>query len=280
MSIKSKIQSLIAAANAKTGESDATLTDAVQTLVDGYGQGGGGDADLIDLIEGDSTTLAIPSGTTAIKANLFAGNSHLTAVTIPDSLTAIKASAFSGCTNLTTIIGGANVTTLNDYAFYNANHLSFSTFPFPNVAFVPREALRRCYALTDIIFPRAAGTTIGQGALQECTGLTSITILGPAGFAYTSCDKCTALKTIDIAAMKGTHNYYSPFSNCSALESFIVRSMPNGVPTIQSGWFNGTKIASGDGYIYVPDDKVDAVKAATNWSTYSARIRALSDYVA
>lgn len=42
MSIKSKIQSLISAANAKTGESDATLTDAVQTLVDGYGQGGGG----------------------------------------------------------------------------------------------------------------------------------------------------------------------------------------------------------------------------------------------
>jgi hypothetical protein len=40
MSIKSKIQALIAAANAKTGESDATLTDAVQTLVDGYGQGG------------------------------------------------------------------------------------------------------------------------------------------------------------------------------------------------------------------------------------------------
>lgn len=41
MSVKSKIQSLIAAANAKTGESDATLTDAVQTLCDGYGQGGG-----------------------------------------------------------------------------------------------------------------------------------------------------------------------------------------------------------------------------------------------
>lgn len=37
MSIKSKIQALITAANAKTGETDATLTDAVQTLVDGYG---------------------------------------------------------------------------------------------------------------------------------------------------------------------------------------------------------------------------------------------------
>lgn len=41
MSIRSKIQSLIAAANTATGGSDATLTDAVQTLVDGYGQGGG-----------------------------------------------------------------------------------------------------------------------------------------------------------------------------------------------------------------------------------------------
>lgn len=41
MSIRSKIQSLITAANATTGESDTTLTDAVQTLIDGYGQGGG-----------------------------------------------------------------------------------------------------------------------------------------------------------------------------------------------------------------------------------------------
>ena len=41
MTILQKIQSLLTAANTKTGESDATLTDAVQTLIDGYGQGGG-----------------------------------------------------------------------------------------------------------------------------------------------------------------------------------------------------------------------------------------------
>lgn len=40
MSIRSKIQALITAANTATGESDTTLTDAVQTLIDGYGQGG------------------------------------------------------------------------------------------------------------------------------------------------------------------------------------------------------------------------------------------------
>lgn len=37
MSIKSKIQNLIAVANEYTGEHDLTLTDAIQTLVDGYG---------------------------------------------------------------------------------------------------------------------------------------------------------------------------------------------------------------------------------------------------
>ena len=278
MSIKSKIQALIAAANTATGESDTTLTDAVQTLVDGYGQGGGSDADMIDLIEGDSVTLSIPSGTTKIKGNLFSSNTKLNSITIPDTLTQIGGSAFSGCTNLTTINGGANVTSLGDYAMYNCQRLSFSTFPFPKVSSVPREALRRCYALTDVIFPNTAATALGQAALQECTGLTSITFRGFATFAYQTCAGCTALKTIDIAAVKGSHTYYSPFLNCTALENFVVRSMPNGVPTIQSGWFSGTQIASGNGYIYVPDDKVDAVKAATNWSTYSAQIRALSEY--
>ena len=37
MSIKTKIRSLIAAANAKTGKGDADLTTAVQSLIDGYG---------------------------------------------------------------------------------------------------------------------------------------------------------------------------------------------------------------------------------------------------
>lgn len=41
MSLASKIQSLLTAANAKTGGTAADLTEAVQALCDGYGQGGG-----------------------------------------------------------------------------------------------------------------------------------------------------------------------------------------------------------------------------------------------
>lgn len=50
-SVKAKIQGLISSANTKTGESDATLTDAVNTLIEGYKQG------------------ITPSGTLLITAN-------------------------------------------------------------------------------------------------------------------------------------------------------------------------------------------------------------------
>jgi hypothetical protein len=47
-SVKTKLQSLLTASNAKTGKSDANLTDAVKTLLEGYGQGGesGGDCPI------------------------------------------------------------------------------------------------------------------------------------------------------------------------------------------------------------------------------------------
>lgn len=42
MTVTQKLQALLNASNAKTGESNTTLTDAVQTLIDGFGQGGVG----------------------------------------------------------------------------------------------------------------------------------------------------------------------------------------------------------------------------------------------
>lgn len=39
-SVKAKLQGLLSSANTKTGKNDPTLTDAVNTLVEGYGQGG------------------------------------------------------------------------------------------------------------------------------------------------------------------------------------------------------------------------------------------------
>lgn len=91
MSIKSKIQSLITAANAKTGESDTTLTDAVQTLVDGYGQGGvGWTTDGIADGSEPNGDIEISSATLARYA--FASKSNLGKVAITNATTAAEGS--------------------------------------------------------------------------------------------------------------------------------------------------------------------------------------------
>jgi len=67
MSILSKLQALLTAANTKTGESDTTLTDAMQTLVDGYGQGGD-----VQLPSGYTRLLYLESsGTQYIDTGLY-----------------------------------------------------------------------------------------------------------------------------------------------------------------------------------------------------------------
>ena len=43
--------------------------------------------------------------------------------------------------------------------------------------------------------------------------------------------------------------------------------------------FQGTLIASGNGYIYVPDELIEQYKTATNWSVYANQIKPLSEYV-
>ena len=40
----------------------------------------------------------------------------------------------------------------------------------------------------------------------------------------------------------------------------------------------GSKIASGTGYIYVPDNLVDSYKADSNWAALSAKIKGISEY--
>ena len=64
MSVKSKIQALITAANAKTGKSDTDLTAAVQSLIKGYGVVVEQISFTIDDGGSNSETFSVVSGTT------------------------------------------------------------------------------------------------------------------------------------------------------------------------------------------------------------------------
>lgn len=67
------------------------------------------------------------------------------------------------------------------------------------------------------------------------------------------------------------------FYNASKLTSLVIEA--TNVLSVHSNGLQGTPIANGTGYIYVPDNLVDSYKAASNWSTYASQIKPLSEYV-
>ena len=100
--------------------SDDALISAYPALVDAIETGGGGDSDAVirDLIEGDITSITIPSGTTKIKEHMFENNQDLTSVSIPDSVTDIGTNAFIACTALGTVNIPNHISNIGDRAFY------------------------------------------------------------------------------------------------------------------------------------------------------------------
>lgn len=103
MPLTDGINALITYANETTGASDTTLSDAVESLVAGYGGGGG---DFLDP--------TYPSGELTTDANTF------------------LAGLCFGRTGITKV-SGPNVTLIQDQAFRNARNLQEVSFPKANI---------------------------------------------------------------------------------------------------------------------------------------------------
>ena len=88
---------------------------------------GGGNEDLINLIERDVTTLNIPDGTTKIGNSTFYKCIRLTNVTIPNSVITIDEYAFQDCSALTGVTIGNGVTRIGNSSFNNCRRLTSIT---------------------------------------------------------------------------------------------------------------------------------------------------------
>ena len=99
--------------------------------------------------------------------------------------------------------------------------------------------------------------------------------------------QCYELEKIDITKLAST-NYFA--GECYSLKTLIIRTM-NKIPTLNSNTFNNCYHFYGttnstynpeglkDGAIYVPDNKVEELKVATNWSVFADIIKPLSTLV-
>lgn len=266
MSIKSKIQALIAAANTATGESDTTLTDAVQTLVDGYGQGGGDSSLLNSLI--DRTITSINYSGSAIGDYVFSRCRQLETISAPD-VTTIGNNAFSNCVKLKNPVFPKVTSSGNESFKYDSEIEEITTTNFPLITNVSSSMFQDCSKIAKVFLP---GANVGQNSFAGCTLLKTAVF---KSFSYTAnFNACSALEAADKTG--GGTVVAKAFNNCGALTTLVLRS--GTLCALQNtSAFNETPFKSGGtgGTIYIPKALYDHLgdgtaldyKAATNWST-------------
>ena len=204
-SVKQKIQGLISNANNTTGNIDATLTNAVNSLIAGFGTGGN---EIVQFIENKITNFSNEE-LTAISDYGLAGKTNMQSLYIPN-VVSVGGFAFDGCEALTEI--------------HFEKHITFKSEKWP------------------YMFLRGA--------------LNAVKIEFNDGFT-----------------VSGSYLFY----NLANLKAVIIRG-GNVSQLNTANHFNGSSIANGTGYIYVPAVLVDQYKAATNWITIADQIRAIEDY--
>ena len=136
---------------------------------------------------------------------------------------------------------------------------------------VTDSAFRADTLLTTVSLPVA--TSIGSNAFYSCSSLASADFPVATSIGSYAFQSCSALTSADFPAVTSIGSY--AFRYCSALTSLTLSK--NQVATLSNtSAFTGTPIASGTGYVYVPDDLVAQYKAAANWATYANQIMPLS----
>ena len=164
------------------------------------------------------------------------------------------------------------VVTIGERAFYKCTALT--KLDSPSATSIGESAFEECGALASVNVPSA--TSIGSSAFNACKKLITVTFPAVTSIGRIAFVNCTALKTVDFSALNSFGDYV--FNVCSALNTLILRNTEKVASLASAGVFDSTPIKAGTGYIYVPRTLVDSYKAATNWSTYAARFRALEDY--
>ena len=193
-------------------------------------------------IECDSTS-GITSATTRPNGYTYTA---MTSAVVGDCVTEIGDRTFSGATSLSSVTIGSGVTSIGNDSFKNCRNLQSITIP-------------------------NSVTSIGNNAFSGDTNLSSLSIgNGVASIGYDAFENCSSLISVTIPNSV-TSIGYDAFRGCSGLDNIIVLAITP--PTLGTSAFTDTNNCN----IYVHCDRVDAYKAATNWSRYASRILAFDD---
>ena len=201
---------------------------------------------------------------------------------------------FYYCNKLTEIplIDTRQVTLMNYTFYYCENLINFPQLDTSKVTGMI-YMFYGCKKLTTISQLDTSNASSLSNTFAGCSSLEFIPQLNTSKVSsmYNTFQSCYKLRKIDITHMNSsTGDTWGLANNCYSLMKFIIRNM-NSIPKLNKNAFNGCYHFTGttnatynpqglkDGRIYVPDDKVDALKTASGWSTYADIIVPLSTLV-
>jgi hypothetical protein len=168
----------------------------------------------------------------------------LGSISIPNSITCIGSYAFNGCSGLTNITIPTSVTSIGKYAFtftsclfdVNSNNLNYSSID--GVLYnKDQTTLIQCpVSKTDSFVIPYTVTSIGDGAFESCSGLTSVSLHNSVTFigdhAFESCTGLTSFTIPNSVTYIGNYSFYE----CTGLTSVTITAsaitLPNSVTTI------------------------------------------------
>lgn len=190
-----KIEALTAYANEITGKNDTTLSDAVASLADGYGQGGGGVSDGYEITALDANgfpTAVDHYGIEVHRQQYWNRTSsdgfwcNLESITFKNVVTSIERYAFTSCTKLA-LPDLSHVTHIGGYAFQNCTALTNASLPeltvFENFVF------NNCPNLKTVYMPKCTVSSSQRG-FGGCTSLETVQF-GSVGYTVTSIAQLT-----------------------------------------------------------------------------------------
>ena len=233
---------------AKTGGTDQMAWDSAKGFgdaVDAISSGGGADHSVEDAI---------------ITRSISGAYSN-------DRITTVGACAFLGCQALTAI-DLPNVTQVKRNAFESCNYLQ--TINIPKATNLGKDVFSGA-GIQQADFPLV--TTIGDRCFNMAKNLISANLPLVTSLPIDSF-RLSTIRTADFGAVTNINR--TAFTDCTSLETLIIRTPSVCVISDISVALRGSKIAAGTGYIYVPDNLVESYKAATNWVALANQIKPIS----
>ena len=135
---------------------------------------------------------------------------------------------------------------------------------------IRQYAFAYCHGLIDVNITYA--TTINNNVFYMCDNLKNVNLPAAKTIGASAFNGCERLSEISLPAATSIGQY--AFYSCIRLNSLRLPGSTT-CTLANANALDGTPIANGEGYIYVPSNKVSTYKAASGWSTYASRIVAI-----